>query len=115
MCNLPNSNISCSTTIVISRNRASSAGLVIEDYFFRNCELIADGILRKGLLALWIETTGKLTAVSLLPGSVSCFISPHVLRLLTLAILSMLPAFIGICLLLYLSYSANKLTFRMNE
>ena len=57
----------------------------------------------------------SLAAVSLLLGSISCFISARVLHLSTLATLSLLSAFIGLCLLLYLSYSANKLTFRMNE
>ena len=52
---------------------------------------------------------------SLLLGSISCFISPRVLRLSTLATLSLLSALIGLCLLLYLSLLANKLTFRMNE
>ena len=34
---------------------------------------------------------------------ISCFASLRILRLLTLAILSLLYAFIGLCLLLYLS------------
>jgi len=42
----------------VLKSRFERAGLVIEDYFFKNCEQIAEGTLHKGLYALWIETTG---------------------------------------------------------
>ena len=79
---------------------------------FRNCPLAKSKELSQAIdarqqaidiLQLFLFLLFPLAVVSLLSGSISCFISLRVLRLLTLAILSMLSAFIGLCLSLYLS------------